>query len=465
IIRHGIRVRILLSKDTYVDKTMNALQLRCKNQSDLIQYRYIEQMQGTKSTIVIVDRNVSLLMEVKDDKKQNFLEAIGLSTYLNSKAGILSYISIFENLWRITELLEELSLANLKLQKQDVLQKEFVHIAAHELRNPIQPIIALSQFLKGYVDKYYKEQNDVLDVIYRNSKRLERLSEDILDITRIESNTIHIKKEEFNLDIFLENVVSDYQYTLRKFPTSLDNEDIISIKFLPLTTDLKIVEWDKEKLNQVVFNLLDNACRFSMENNAKTGEVNVTCETFKDYALVKIIDNGPGIDPEVLPKIFTKFASKSKNGTGLGLFICKNLIESFGGKIWVQSSYTMQKQDNISKDIYPFNHLNEDKGTTIVFSIPLNLKINNNHKTNIIDNNQKSKNHNNKPRKILILDDESDLTITYRIGLESIGFKVDAYNDPIEALSKFIPNYYDLLLLDIRMPKMNGLEFYTCIKK
>jgi len=465
IIRHGIRVRILLSKDTYVDKTMNALQLRCKNQSDLIQYRYIEQMQGTKSTIVIVDRNVSLLMEVKDDKKQNFLEAIGLSTYSNSKAGILSYISIFENLWRITELLEELSLANLKLQKQDILQKEFVHIAAHELRNPIQPIIALSQFLKGYVDKYYKEQNDVLDVIYRNSKRLERLSEDILDITRIESNTIHIKKEEFNLDIFLENVVSDYQYTLRKFPTSLDNEDIISIKFLPLTTDLKIVEWDKEKLNQVVFNLLDNACRFSMENNAKTGEVNVTCETFKDYALVKIIDNGPGIDPEVLPKIFTKFASKSKNGTGLGLFICKNLIESFGGKIWVQSSYTMQKQDNISKDIYPFNHLNEDKGTTIVFSIPLNLKINNNHKTNIIDNNQKSKNHNNKPRKILILDDESDLTITYRIGLESIGFKVDAYNDPIEALSKFIPNYYDLLLLDIRMPKMNGLEFYTCIKK
>ncbi|HEY6535390.1 MAG TPA: hypothetical protein VIY08_06275, partial [Candidatus Nitrosocosmicus sp.] len=127
IIRNGIRVRILLSKDDYVDKAMNALQLRCKNLDNLIQYRYIEQMQDTKSTIVIVDRNVSLLMEVKDDKKQNFLEAIGLSTYSNSKAGILSYISIFENLWRITELLEELSLANSKLQKQDVLQKEFVH--------------------------------------------------------------------------------------------------------------------------------------------------------------------------------------------------------------------------------------------------------------------------------------------------------------------------------------------------
>ncbi len=81
------------------------MQLRCKDLGDLIQFRHIEQMQDTKSTIIIVDRNVSLLMEVKDDKKQNFLEAIGLSTYSNSKAGILSYISIFENLWRITELL------------------------------------------------------------------------------------------------------------------------------------------------------------------------------------------------------------------------------------------------------------------------------------------------------------------------------------------------------------------------
>ena len=148
---------------------------------------------------------------MKDDENQNFFEAIGLSTYSNSKAGILSYISISKNLWKVTELLEELSLANLKLHKQDELQKEFVHMAAHELRNPIQPIIALSQFLKGYVDKYYKEQNDILDVIYRNSKRLKRLSEDILDITRLESNTIHFKKEKFDIDIFLETVISDYQ--------------------------------------------------------------------------------------------------------------------------------------------------------------------------------------------------------------------------------------------------------------
>ncbi len=347
IIEHNIRVRILLPKDLYVEKALYALKSRCKNLGDQIQSRYIEQMQDTKSTIIIVDRNVSLLIEVKDDKNQNFFEAIGLSTYSNSKAGILSYISIFENLWKVKELLEELSLANLKLQKQDVIQKEFVHMAAHELRNPIQPIIALSQFLKGYVDKYYKEQNDILDVIYRNSKRLERLSEDILDITRLESNIIHFKKEKFDLDIFLETVISDYQYSLRKFPRSLDNENMLSLKFLSLSSDLKIVEWDKEKLTQVIFNLLDNACKYSKENNAKNGEIKVSSEIFKNFAIVKVIDNGPGIDPEVLPKLFTKFASKSKNGTGLGLFICKNLVESFGGQIWVQS------QDLKQNPIFP----------------------------------------------------------------------------------------------------------------
>jgi hypothetical protein len=165
-----VQVKILIPKDKYTEQTIDSLKQNCKEYEDLIHVRYIEQMQDSKSTILIADRNVSLLMEVRDDLKQNFFEAIGLSTYSNSKAGILSYISIFENLWKITELIEELSSANQKLQKQDILQREFVHIAAHELRNPIQPILALSQILKDYTNKYYKEQNDLLDVIYRNSE-------------------------------------------------------------------------------------------------------------------------------------------------------------------------------------------------------------------------------------------------------------------------------------------------------
>ena len=172
------------------------------------------------------------------------------------------------------------------------------------------------------------------------------------------------------------------------------------------------------------------------------------------------------VDPQILPNLFTKLVSKSKNGTGLGLFICKNLIESFGGQIWVQNQDLVKQKSDISKvSINSVNTNNE--GTTIAFSIPLvNIKEHTiNRKAKISDNIKRPTFHRNEARKILILDDEIDLTVTYRIGLESIGLKVNTYNDPFEALSSFIPHYYDLLLLDIRMPKMNGLEFYKHIKE
>ena len=299
-----VQVKILLPKDKHTEETIDSLKQNCKEHEDLIHVRYIEQMQDSKSTILIADRNVSLLMEVRDDLKQNFFEAIGLSTYSNSKAGILSYISIFENLWKITELLEELSSANQKLQKQDILQREFVHIAAHELRNPIQPILALSQILKDYTNKYYKEQNDLLDVIYRNSKRLEKLSEDILDITRIESNIVQLKKEKFDLVEFLNQIVTDYRRFLEKYHNA-DGEikNSINLKFLSISNDdAMVVEWDKERLNQVILNLLDNAYRFTKEavDDQKKGEIIVSCNTYNnDYAIIKVKDNGPGIDNEI----------------------------------------------------------------------------------------------------------------------------------------------------------------------
>jgi len=452
-------------------------------------------MQKAKSTILIVDRNVSLLMEVKDDLKQNFIEAIGLSTFSNSKAGVLSYISIFENLWRITELLEELSSANQKLQKQDTLQKEFVHIAAHELRNPIQPILALSQILKDYTNKYYKEQNNLLDVIYRNSKRLERLSGDILDMTRIESNILQLKKEKFDLDEFLNQVVTDYRYSLEKYHhhTNGEMENSIDLKYSHFSNDeiFLMVEWDKERLNQVIFNLLDNAFRFTKEATAvdkqKKGEIIVSCDVFNnDYAVVKVNDNGLGIDSEILPKLFTKFASKSKNGTGLGLYICKNIIESFGGRIWVENEGEGEGEgEDSNKNHYHHHHqqqqydfskhdpitTNKNKGTTIAFSIPLvdsNLITSKNNKPKETEtSNLKSsyEQNNNTQKKILIIDDEYDLTMTYKIGLESNGFIADTNNDPIDALSEYKPDYYDLVLIDIRMPEMNGLELYNEIKK
>jgi signal transduction histidine kinase len=166
----------------------------------------------TTVTIIVVDRNESLVIEKKDDSKQSFTEAVGMATYSNSKPTVLSYVSIFENLWKQTELYQllkdsnkQLEQANEQLKTQDKTQKEFINVAAHELRTPIQPILGLTQIIYSKIDEHVRpyekqKQKEMLEVVIRNANRLQRLSEDILDVTRIESQNLNLKIEQLNLD-------------------------------------------------------------------------------------------------------------------------------------------------------------------------------------------------------------------------------------------------------------------------
>src|ERR671914_166444 len=167
-----------------------------------ISTRFIDQEESGKATILIVDNKTSLVMELKDDSKKTFHEAIGLSTYSNSKAGVLSYVSMFESLWKQTELYE-------KLKGNEKMQKEFINIAAHELRTPIVPILGFSELLYSKAKEHrlqqgeesqQKEMLEMIQTILRNANRLHQLTEDILDVTRIESNTLTLRKERFNLN-------------------------------------------------------------------------------------------------------------------------------------------------------------------------------------------------------------------------------------------------------------------------
>src|SRR5215213_677988 len=156
-----------------------------------ISTRFIDHEESGKATILIVDNKVSLVMELKDDSKKTFQEAIGLSTYSNSKAGVLSYVSMFESLWKQTELYE-------KLKGNEKMQKEFINIAAHELRTPIVPILNLSELLYSNAEGKQlqleeEQQKEMLGIILRNANRLHQLTEDILDVTRIESQTLQIR--------------------------------------------------------------------------------------------------------------------------------------------------------------------------------------------------------------------------------------------------------------------------------
>ncbi|MDQ3977908.1 MAG: HAMP domain-containing histidine kinase, partial [Thermoproteota archaeon] len=259
--------------------------------------KFIEQEESGKATILIVDNKASLMMELKDDRKKIFHEAIGLSTYSNSKAGVLSYDSMFESLWKQTQLNEE-------LKCNEKMQKEFINIAAHELRTPIVPILNLSELLYSNVLLYsnekgqhhereqeqQKEMLEMIEIILRNANRLHHLTEDVLDATRIESHTLTLRKERFNLNDAILSVVEDYKEQIKNDNVKVIYEGRNSSSF---------IEADRRRLTQVVSNLLNNALKFTKEG-AVTVTTTIERKGDRDEGggevIVSVKDTGSGID-------------------------------------------------------------------------------------------------------------------------------------------------------------------------
>jgi signal transduction histidine kinase len=229
------------------------------------------------------------------------------------------------------ELTNKLKEANQQLKDKDRLKDEFINIAAHELRTPIQPILGLSEILlrslKKVNGKTDMEGEQSLEAIIRNSKKLFRLSQDILDVSKIESHSLDLKKERFNLNDVILDSVKDYMNQAEK-------EGKRDIKLLYEPKEDIFIEADRGRLNQVVSNLISNAIKFTKE-----GTIFVNAEKKdKEQVIVSIKDSGSGIDPQIQPRLFSKFATKSHTGTGLGLFISKNIIEAHGGRIWAENN-------------------------------------------------------------------------------------------------------------------------------
>jgi two-component system, OmpR family, sensor histidine kinase VicK len=330
-----------------------------------IDIRFIGRFSQTKIRILVVDKASSLVVELKDDTKESSYEAMGLATYSNSKSTVLSYVSIFETLWMQTELYEQLvesnnglakayeklEAANEQLKVHEKMQKEFINVASHELRTPIQPILGLSEVLHAKIKD--TEQRQLLDTITRNAKRLQRLTDDILDVTKIESQSLKLNKERFNLNDVITNVIDEI-ITSREFKNEKndddDDDDNIKLEYRP--KDI-FVEADRVRVTQVISNLLNNAIKFTKE-----GKITIAIEKKDDEEIIviSIKDTGIGIDSEMFPKLFSKFASKSYQGTGLGLFICKSIVEAHDGKIWAENNNNSNTQ--------------EKKGATFYFTLP-----------------------------------------------------------------------------------------------
>jgi two-component system sensor histidine kinase VicK len=315
---------------------------------------------------LVVDRKISLVMEKVDDSKETFVEAVGLSTYSTSEPTIMSYVSVFENFWNQIELYEELKeskekleTTNEQLKEHYKMQREFINIASHELKTPTQAILGYSNLLQ----RHPKRRDEMMRAIERNAVRLQTLTNRILDVSRIESQTLKINKEKFNINEKIRSVVDDIK--------SKEEEDDIEIAFADPKVDPIVVEADKIRIYEVIANLLTNAIKFTRKSDSDRSDGINTITIFTDIksnqadkkrsssnsgveeeVIISIRDRGTGIDPNVQDKLFSKFVTTSETGSGLGLFISKGIVEAHGGRMWAQNN-------------------TDGRGATFYFSLPL----------------------------------------------------------------------------------------------
>jgi signal transduction histidine kinase len=245
---------------------------------------------------------------------------------------------------------KELQETTKKLTYHDKIQKEFIDIAAHEFRTPIQSVLGYSEMIHASLKNF----DQYFDRIIRNAKRLEKLTEDVLDVSRIEGKNLQLTKSYFDLNQTIKQVIEDHQKEAveKDIKISFDSKDNVT----------NTIYADEARLQQVIDNLLSNAINFTNNGNITVSsfrgreDTNGKIDSLdKESIVVEINDTGTGINPEMMPRLFEKFATRSISGTGLGLYISKSIIDSHGGRIWAYNN-------------------KDGKGATFVFTLPVDNK-------------------------------------------------------------------------------------------
>ena len=281
---------------------------------------------------------VAALVENQKNLSILLIIAIGASAVTAAFVILQWNKNLEKTIMQRTALLRE---ANEQLTVHDKLQREFINIAAHELRTPLQPILGLSQILESQ----FGERSEEMKVIARNARRLERLTQDILDVSRIESGALTLNIQTIDLDEVISSIIIDYRNNLADaIRTGNDKKEKVKIKYEPKKL---MVKGDRERIQQVVSNLINNALRFTKE-----GAIIVKTQVIDGLAQIMVKDTGSGIDPEIMPRLFEKFVTKSEKGTGLGLYISNSIVQAHGGKMWAENNV-------------------DGKGATFTFTLPL----------------------------------------------------------------------------------------------
>ncbi|MDQ3562046.1 MAG: sensor histidine kinase [Thermoproteota archaeon] len=348
-------------------------------------YSQIENILGRQQTELFIQRLV-------------FVGGIAAVTFFIIRLNSKLKQRVKERTSSLEESNQKLVKANKLLETHDKIQREFINIAAHELRTPIVPILTLSEILYSRVKELQQEghkqggggeEEEMLEIILRNANRLHQLTEDILDVTRIESHTLTLRKERLNLNDVILNVVEDYRRQIANSSSSTSsntNNGNVKLVYEPANSGKTtlLVEADKRRLTQVISNLLNNAIKFTqegtvtvstsmikrkegtgMEKREREGSEAVEEGEGEEAVLIAVKDTGTGIDPELMPRLFTKFATKSYQGTGLGLFISKSIVEAHGGKMWAENNNSNYDDNNNGSNNRKHN------GATFYFTLPV----------------------------------------------------------------------------------------------
>ena len=349
-------------------------------------------------------------------------------------------------------LFEEAEIARKFAEEASEAKSTFLSTVSHELRTPLTSVIGFAKIIKKrlverilpYVQseekkthRAIKQVTQNLDVVISEGERLTTLINTVLDLAKIEAGRL-----DWNMEMTpIEEVIK--QATAAT--SSLFEQKSLPLK-LEIEEHLPLINGDKDRLVQVVINLISNAVKFTDE-----GDVRVKAFQKNDSIIVSVKDSGIGISKEDLPKVFEKFKqvgntlTDKPKGTGLGLPICKEIIEHHKGEIWVESEF--------------------GEGSTFMFSIPLNAEeiIEEKPKDLLVENKNEKVSKNN-AKTILVIDDEPSIRSLLRQEISEVGYQVREAVNGKEGLNSIREEKPDLVILDIMMPEMNGFDVAAILK-
>lgn len=365
---------------------------------------------------ITINKKIIYLFKINYDESKKTFNCNLYNIIFNELVCFFSIV--YDFLWYAIE-------KNKSLEKHNIFQQDFIDIASHQLRNPILPIIGFSKILKSKI----KDSTilEYIDIIIRNGEKLRDIANDILDISRIETNSIRINKEFFDIDKILSDLISEYQ--------AISVRESVGIKFIYYGKSGLLIEADKSLISQAFDNLLNNSYFFTKNNHGQEIIVSLSQKN-ASHVTITIEDEGHLMQIKDLNQLFTKFFTKSIGGTGLGLFISKKLFDIHGGTIDIK---------NRSPDI----------GLEFIIDLPIsNHKPSSRPVGNTLYNN-----------RILLIDESSENLHLIKNRIQELGYDLDYYEDPLNATEHFVSGKYSLVFLGIDIGGFDGFDLYDELKK